>query len=190
LLAAGLADWIVDTPAGGAAALSVVDGPGGPQVLAEVKAEADAVAIDVITPTGRRLALPLEATAVGRWRGPLPDAGPGLYTAMLSTPFGKQRQLYLRRQQTEGEARGLNPALDDWRAAGLIGAWDPAELPRRAGGATATRPIDRSLMALALVLFVTGVGIDRRQSLRAWAWTRRGRAARAQDLVRSRPDWR
>lgn len=163
-LAGGMADWIVGAPAGGAAALSVREGPDGPQVLAELSHHDDAVSMVVTTPKGQTQALPVEAVAAGRWRGPLPDAGPGLYTVVLSTPFGTQRQLYLRRQLAESEARGLHPALDEWQAAGLISAWDPGLAARRAGADAATRPIDRSLIALALALFLCGVALDRLRS--------------------------
>jgi Ca-activated chloride channel homolog len=176
-LTGGMADWIVGAPAGGAAALSVQEGPDGPQVLAELSDHNGAVSMVVTTPTGKMQALPIEAVAAGRWRAPLTDAGPGLYTIVLSTPFGLQRQLYLRRQQAESEVRGLHPALAEWQAAGLIGAWDPGWLARRDGAGAAARPIDRSLLVLALALFLCGLGLDRLRPGNGPATFRSGRPA-------------
>ena len=116
--------------------------------------------IEVNTPTtqGRRLAA--DQVAPGRLRATLPDAGPGFYTFLVSTPLGTQRQLHLRRHRAESEAWGINPALDDWRAAGLIGPWDPVLLARHRGPG-APPPVDRSLMVLGLGLFLSAILVDR-----------------------------
>ncbi|MEJ6000138.1 VWA domain-containing protein [Paucibacter soli] len=176
-LAGGLADWISGTPPGGAAALTVSDLPLGLQLEAEVPPGSDAgiasMAIAVTgpgTPGERRLTMDL--VAPGRLRATLPDTAPGLYTLLSTTQQGLQRQLHLRRQRAESETWGLNPALDSWRKAGLIAAWRPGlPAPDRE---QAPRPPDRTLLALALALFVAGVLLDRlgvgaaRTTARAW----------------------
>jgi uncharacterized membrane protein len=169
-LAGGLADWIVGAQAGAAARLSIADAPGGPQILADVSADDASVTIEVGTPSGQVQVVPVQPVAVGRWRAALPDAGPGLYRVALSTPSGRQRLLHLRRQPVEGEPPGLHPALqDEWRAAGLIRAWDPRWLARRSDAAGDEPAVDRTLLVLALALFLCGVAIDRLQPVRGWA---------------------
>ena len=90
-----------------------------------------------------------------------PDAGAGLYTFLVSTPAGTQRQLHLRRHRAETETWGTNPALDAWRTAGLFGNWDPDFLARHRDRNRNRPPVDRSLVGLALALFLSGVLVDR-----------------------------
>ena len=86
--------------------------------------------------------------------------GAGLHAVLVTTSVGTQRQLHLREHRAETATWGPNPALDAWRADGLVATWDP----RRAGAAgdgPVGRPLDRSLMVLALALFLCGVLVDR-----------------------------
>ncbi len=165
-LAGGLTDWISGTPEGGAVALDVSDLPAGLQVEADVPAGAGrsdpaGVSITVQTPTTRGQLVSTDYVAPGRLRATLPDAGPGLYTFLVSTSLGTQRQLHLRRQRAENEAWGINPALDAWKTAGLVSIWDPGFLARHRDGNRARAPLDRSLVGLALALFLSGVLVDR-----------------------------
>ena len=184
-LAGGLADWVSGTPAGGAAALVVSDLPGGLQVELDTatdipaslrRPDPDRVSIMVNTPTTQGQMLSTELIAPGRLRATLPEAGAGLYTFLLSTPLGTQRQLHLRRQRAESDSSGSNPALADWQAAGLIRPWAPDSIAQQRAEGRLNRPPDRTLIALALALFLAGVLVDRarldetgiKQALRRW----------------------
>jgi uncharacterized membrane protein len=166
-LAGGLTDWISGTPQGGAVALEVSDLPDGLQVEADVQAEAgrsvaDAVSIAVQTPTTPQGQwVPTNYIAPGRLQAKVPDAGSGLYTFLVTTPHGTLRQLHLRRHRAENETWGTNPALDAWRIAGLVNNWNPSLLARHREGNRARPPVDRSLVGLALALFLSGVLVDR-----------------------------
>lgn len=164
-LAGGLADWISGSVQGDATSLSVSDLPAGLQVDADfqalpVRSGTEGISIAVDTPAAPGRALAAEAIAPGRLRATLPDAGPGLYTFVLSSPLGTQRLQHLRRQRTEDRFWGANPALDTWKAAGLVSDWDPAALARRHDDHR-PRPVDRTLVLLGLALFLCGVLIDR-----------------------------
>ncbi|WP_144290020.1 VWA domain-containing protein [Ideonella sp. A 288] len=159
-LAGGLAHWASGTPPGGALRLAVSDGPGALHIEADGPGEA-APSVTVDTPTAQGRTLPMDPAAPGRWQARLPDAGPGLYTFQSATPGGTQRQLHLRRHAAEDRTWGTSPALDAWRAAGLVAAWDPASLAVRHGARPGTGPIDRTLVALALALSLAGVLVDR-----------------------------
>lgn len=165
-LAGGLAGWASGTGPRGALAMTVKDSPAGLQVELELPAgqqlpDTARVSLAVDTPTQTGQVLSLQAVAPGRLRATLPDSDPGLYTFIATTAGGSQRQLHLRRQHAENQAWGTNPALDTWRADGLVSAWDPrAPLPKQPGQRTPRAP-DRSLIALALTLFLIGVLMDR-----------------------------
>jgi len=119
------------------------------------------MSIAVQTPTAQTQPLSMNAVGPGRLQATLPDAGPGLYTFLVSTSFGTRRQLHLRRNRAESETWGTNPAMDAWRTAGLFNDWDPATLLRRRDGERGRLPVDRSLLGLALALFLSGVLVDR-----------------------------
>ena len=160
VLAGGLATWASGTDP--AVALAVSDLPGGLQVEADVEGgpgRSEPVSIAVSTPTTRSRPISAEEVAPGRLRAVLPDAGAGLYTFVVSTAQGTRRQLHLRRHRSESAAWGTNPALEEWRSAGLISPWNPSLLaPRQRGTGVA---LDRSLLALGLLLFMAGVVVDR-----------------------------
>jgi len=171
-LAGGLADWLGGTPPGGALGLRVSDLAEGLQVDLDVLGQGPAgagwgrvdpgsVRLTVNTPKAAEQAVATEAVAPGRLRATLPDAGPGLYTFVLSTPLGTQRQLHLRRQPAEGATWGVSPALARWQAAGLIGPWQPGALVPRHDGPVGQRPVDRWLVGLALLLSLSGILVDR-----------------------------
>ncbi len=165
-LAGGLADWASGAGQGGALALAVKDHAAGLQVDIELPAEtvlsdAGGMALAVDTPTGQGRPLATVAVAPGRLRATLPDDGPGLYTFIVTTARGTQRQLHLRRQRTEDDTWGTHPALAAWRAQGLVSAWDPRALFAPQAGERARPAPDRTLIGLALALFLVGVVIDR-----------------------------
>jgi hypothetical protein len=166
LLAGGLADWSTGTGQGEAYAISVSDFPGGLQVDAELRnpsgqpASQDiSLVVDSPKALGQRVSL--EQIAAGRWRAELPEAGPGLYAFRATTSSGAQRHLHLRRHRGEDTSWGTNPALDEWRRAGLLRDWNPGLLQSLRDGAGITRPFDRTLVGLGLALFLTGIGVDR-----------------------------
>jgi hypothetical protein len=115
----------------------------------------------VTTPATQGQRVPTEHVAPGRLRATVPDAGPGLYTLMVSTALGAQRLLHLRRNRAENDAWGTNPALDAWRTAGLVSNWDPGFMAQQRDENRTRRPVDRSLLGLALALFLSGVLVDR-----------------------------
>ncbi len=162
-LAGGLASWTSGARLNGAGAV-VNRVAGGLQVEAEVPTVsgspvAQAVSIAVDTPTISGRLLDVEHFAAGRVRATLSDAGPGLYTFVVSTPQGVQRQLHLVRQPDEGGTWGTSPALVQWRDAGLITAWEP-DFQTRPRGVEGQR-VDRWLLAVSLALFLCGVVLDR-----------------------------
>lgn len=164
-LAGGLVDWI-GALADQAVALNVSDQADRLRIDGEIASTAlvpDAAALSLVveTPAGRRRTAAIDALAGGRWQAELPAEGPGLYTLLLSTPQGTQRSLHLRRALVEGQAWGVNPELERWRAEGLVDGGDPATIAQSGGAIAARRPPDRSLMLLALALFLAGVLIDR-----------------------------
>jgi uncharacterized membrane protein len=180
-LAGGLAAWISGTTDGAAIALSVFDRATGLQLEADVTGRAgpprtDGVSMTVDTPKAQRRPVTLEPVAPGRLSSTLADDGTGLYTFQVSGPHGTRRQLHLRRQRAEDRTWGTNPALEAWQAEGLVGRWDPLSVAHRGAGDRQDRPVDRSLLGLALVLFLSGVVVDRtrwdsaalRRILRRW----------------------
>ena len=166
LLAGGLADWLSGTSQGRAAALTVSDLPDGLLVEADLPSAAatgdgDPTAIAVTTPTTASQSLRTQAIAPSRVRAMLPDAGAGLYTFVVTTPYGTERRLHLRQRRAESATWGVNPALEGWRAAGLVAMWDPRAIATAGDRQRGSRPLDRSLIALALALFLGGVLVDR-----------------------------
>ncbi len=165
-LAGGLAEWIGGTD--GAVSLTVADLPGALQVEAEVRSglglgqgpgDTAGVSVSVDTPVSQGQMLTPEAVAPGRLRATLPNAGPGLYTFVVSDSHGFRRQLHLRRDRAESEAWGINPAWDAWVASGVVSRWDADNFARHRDDTR--RPADRSWITLALALFVSGVAVDR-----------------------------
>ena len=176
-LAGGLVEWTGGTD--GAVSLTVSDLPGALQVEAEVRvgmglSDAAGVSIAVDTPVSQGQMLRTEAVAPGRLRTTLSNAGPGLYTFVVSDGRGVRRHLHLRRDRAEDAAWGINPALEAWLASGLASRWNADLLaPYRDG---TRRPVDRGWIAIAFALFLSGVLVDRagrlgpgfRQALRRW----------------------
>lgn len=173
-LAGGLATWVSGAPQGAQIGLSVADLPRGLQIDADLpghagRAESDGVSIAVSTPASPGRSIAMDHVGPGRMRAFVPEAGPGLYTFTLSTPLGTQRQLHLRQHRAETETWGINPRLAAWTNDGLVGAWTPGELaPPPSDGSEARLPVDRTLLALALALFLSGVLVDRTRLTRAF----------------------
>ena len=178
-LAGGLADWIGGSSSGAATSVAVSRTSGTLQVdvdVGPIGAPGAAASIAIDTPTTPALPLTADTVAPGRLRASLADAGPGLYTVLVSTPLGTQRHLHLLRNRAENEAWGINPALAQWKAQGLVADGVPGMPPARPGGAATDHPTDRSLIALALFLFMAGVLADRtrpdlaalRAAMRRW----------------------
>jgi hypothetical protein len=164
-LAGGMTDWISGTAQGAELALTVTDLPAGLQIDVDAGTGSPApgsVSIAMQTPAKQDRPVIMDEVALGRLRAMPPDAGPGLYTFQASSPLGTLRQLHLRRSRAENESWGTNPALDAWKTAGLVGVWDPEVLARNRVDGPAPRPADRSLIGLALALFLAGVVVDRR----------------------------
>ena len=165
-LAGGLASWVSGTSQTGAVALTVSDLPNELVVEADLPAgtgglDEAAVSMVVNTPTSRSQPLATERIAPGRLRATLLHAGPGLYDVVANTPLGKQRQLHLRQGRAESRTWGTSPLLQAWKSQGLVKDFDPVQLGRSRDVDRSGRRLDRSLMALALVLFLCGVLVDR-----------------------------
>ena len=163
-LAGGLTEWISGTPQG--AALAVSDLPAGMQIDADVPVVAgapdvDGASIAVKTPTAQDRRVSADYVAPGRLRATLADTDSGLYAFQMSTSLGTERHLHLRRNRTESETFGTNPALYAWKNEGLVSDWNPDFLAQHRFGDRAGRPVDRSLLGLALALFLVGVLVDR-----------------------------
>lgn len=164
-LAGRLADWISAASAA-PAALVVADRSDTMTVQADLPPATtapDAVSITVDSPAAKNLVLSTEVVAPGRLRAVVADSGPGLYRFSLSDPPGAgQTRLHLRRHRAESEYRPMAAAIAAWRREGLIEDWRPELAGRRREPAPGERqPVDRPLVALALALFLAGVGTDR-----------------------------
>jgi Ca-activated chloride channel homolog len=166
-LAGGLAGWVSGAAPGAASALTVADRPGALSFETDV-APVNAApggsgpSITVEAPAAPTRALVSEQVAPGRLRATLPDAGPGLYAFTVSTANGTRRHWHLRSGRAESEAWGTNPALAQWKAAGLVTERKPGQAALvRTGEADLYSPPDRSLVGLALALFLAGVLVDR-----------------------------
>ena len=176
-LAGGLAGWVGGQTPTAAMALKVLDRPEGLSVEVDQADGADgpeqpAPSIVVTTPTGAVQTLAAEPVAPGRMRARLPAAGPGLYALTMATAQGSQRLLHLRRAPLEQRSWGLNAQAQAWRTAGLVTDWDAAALTRPRGG-DRSRPLDRTLVMLALLLMLAGVAVDRLPALALrgrWRW--------------------
>lgn len=193
-LAGGLTEWV-----GSGGALTVLEStaaqPGDwtlaieaprSQPVADAPALAQGLAGGAVmladTPRANGLRLMVDNPAPGRLKVEVPDHGPGLYAFTLTSPdSGAHRHVLLRRAEAEGDAWGVNPALDRWRREGLIGE-RAAFLESTRRGPGGERPIDRGLVALALALSLAAVIVDR--------WTRaqagRGTPRRAASVDRTR----
>lgn len=165
LLAGGLAAWVAgDTPAG-AGSLKVLDRSDGLTIDVEAAAgveaaSASSVSIVVARPTGEAQTVAAEWVAPGRLRARLRDTTPGVYSLTVATPQGTQRWLHLRQAALEARSWGIHPRAQAWREAGLVTDWRAAALTRPRGGER-SRPLDRTLLALSLLLVLTAVAVDR-----------------------------
>jgi Ca-activated chloride channel family protein len=165
-LAGGLTGWISALPSAGSPAMIVTEHPGGVHVDVDFQSGPDwAAAVDatlaVQTPTAQFNLLAVQHTAPGRARAMLPDHGPGVYTLLASNAHGTERLLHLRRDRGEHDAWGTNPAVDTWKTAGLLSDWNPSAMARHHAGQQNQHPLDRSLIGLALLLFLASVIVDR-----------------------------
>jgi len=165
-LAGGLAGWVSGTPRDGDLGVAVTDLPGGLRIDVDLRdatgwADPAGTALRLTTPAGETRSIEGQHVAPGRMQAVFEDEAPGLYTVAVSTPFGTHRLLHLRHNPAEEDAWGTSPAIDAWQRAGLVRDWNPAALaaPRAEIG----RPldVDRSLLALALALFLASVLLDR-----------------------------
>lgn len=167
-LAAGLVDWVGARPGAGSLALSASDRAG--SVLVEVDlhgalgwANTAETSVSMTSPAGRTEFVALDSIAPGRLRATAPDRGPGLYAFVVSSPLGSRRLLHLRSVRAEDRSWGISPDLDAWRRAGLVRNWHvEALMQHRTPNAMLAGSPDRFLIALALVLFLAGVFVDRR----------------------------
>ncbi len=174
-LAGGLADWSAGTAEGEGVALTVSDVPGGLQIDAELPAGANQsdvqdLTVVVNTPTTKGQVLSLEPVGPGRLRAMLRDVGPGLHTFVATDARGTQRHLYLHRQRSENAAWGVNPALETWRSSGLVSPWDPGLIAQFRIDSRDSRPVDRSLVGLGIVLFLSAILVDRASLSKLGFW--------------------
>jgi hypothetical protein len=166
-LAGGLTDWIGGTAGEGTFGLAVSDLPDGLQVDADVRSamgwsHPDGLSIAATIPVLGSRVVAADYVAPGRLRAKLPDAGALLYTFAVSSPLGTKRLLHLRRNRAEDESRGTNPALEEWRSAGLITNWAPGSLGQDRQTSRVLRQPDRWLIGLALAAFLAGILVDRK----------------------------
>jgi Mg-chelatase subunit ChlD len=159
-LAGGLTAWVSGISAGESIGVEVSEAPTALRVdfdLPSALRGAGDVRVTADTPAGKVLPLRPQPIAPGRVRAELPEAGPGLYVFVVSTPIGVHRHQHLRSGPAERRTWGISPAIEQWKAAGLVRDWDGAALGRRRGADL----IDRSLIALALALALAGIVADR-----------------------------
>ncbi len=176
-LVGGLVGWVGGTPRDGLLAVTAIDRTDSLQIDADLRdaegwADPAGASLRVTTPTGEVRDITADYVAPGRLRAMFRDDDSGLYTIALSTSVGAQRLLHLRRNPAEDEAWGMNPALDEWKRDGLVRDWDPAALAAPRTGPGEHADVNRSLIALALALFLAGVLADRSR-LALIPWSRR-----------------
>jgi hypothetical protein len=150
---AGLAVRVVDTPT-------------------DLRVEIDAASNDLWSasgpshvrvrgPSGVEQRLPLMASAPGHWSATLSEAPPGLYSITVESPTGARRVVHLRTAVPERGPPTPSAAIDDWLADGLVQSWSVAGLR----AAVAATPVERNpplaALALALVLFLVALAIER-----------------------------
>ena len=165
-LAGGLVDWASNNPAAGDLGLRLSETSGDLQIDADTRSSAgwDAsrdLAITATTPTGETRTLATDNVAPGRISAKLPATDGGLYTFVLSSSAGTKRLLHLNRHMNEEEGWGTSGAIDEWRRAGLISNWDDAAIEQLRSSIAGRRAPDRWLIGLGVVLFLTGILIDR-----------------------------
>lgn len=166
-LAGGLADWVSGSPGAGRVSLDVSDAPDGLVVEADLQAgglwvTAPQATLSVVTPGSRNRSIALRPVAPGRLAATVPEIEPGAYTLVVSGPAGVQRTLHLRNDRAEQDGWGEDPEVGRWVGEGLVRRWEPSATgPAGLQAAAATRHPDRWLVGLALLLFCTGVVVDR-----------------------------
>lgn len=172
--AGGLASWAAGS-AEGPWALSVVGE--GPSMAIELEGEpAPGLTLAIDTPAAPGPVAVPQALVPGRLRALLPEAGPGLYTVRLGTPQGPRSWPVLRRAPDEAAQFGVAAELDGWRKAGWVQPWDAQQSPRTPPPHGGRPPPDRTLLALALLLSLAGVVVERASAFSGrWrlAWPRR-----------------
>ncbi len=169
-LAGGLVGWV--QPAGDpmGIAVSVSDRPTVLDINVDVAdgGRWDASpegSVRVRQPSGQVTEQPLVVAGPGRMSTEVDQPADGLYTLAVSTARGSQRVLHLRQPRRELGALHANPEIATWRASGLVRDWSPNEF--RAALRSA-RPAVRSpvrAIALALVLFLLALLVDRGKSV-------------------------
>jgi len=165
-LAGGLVEWVSNTPSAGALGLGLSRRGVDLRIDADARSRAGwrapgDLAITATTPTGETRTLATDNVAPGRISATLPGTDAGLYRFVLSSSAGTQRLLHLNRHIEEDESWGTSHAIDEWQRAGLLRNWDDASVEQLRSGIAGRRDPDRGLIGLGLVLFLTGVLIDR-----------------------------
>lgn len=165
-LVGGLAGWVSGTPRDGALGVAVTDLADGLRIDVDLRdatgwADPAGTTLRLTTPSGETRPVASRYVAPGRLQAVVGDDAPGLYTVAASTAFGTQRLLHLRRNPAEEDSWGTSPAIDEWKRAGLVRDWNPAALAKPRSETARRLDVDRSLLALALALFLAGVLLDR-----------------------------
>jgi Mg-chelatase subunit ChlD len=166
-LAGGLAAWVSGSRGAGPLALSVSDAPDGLLIEADLQvagawAPGEQATLSVVTPEGVSRSFEMSPVAPGRLQARIPETAPGAYTLVVSGPDGVQRALHLRSGWAEQDGWGEAPEVEQWLRDGLVRRWDPASpAGARLAAAALTANPDRWLLGFALLLFCTGVVVDR-----------------------------
>jgi Ca-activated chloride channel family protein len=165
-LAGGLVEWVSSPHAEGGPTVQVTDLPR--SVRVDVDSAQDgkwAASIDgrvrIQYPSGRAVQRVLIQTAPGRATAEIPGDGPGLYTITVDAGGLASRVVHLREPRRELAATGPNPAIDEWRRAGLVRDWSPAALNEVLGALPSTERSPSRALLVAMALFVLGVLVDR-----------------------------
>jgi hypothetical protein len=157
--ASGLAAWV--SGAVGPAVIAVTEDADGLIVdvdLPDAPPGSAAASLDFVSPSGRRGAVPLRVDAPGRLRGLVPSAEAGAWTLVASVGGATARTVHLRDARVEEEGWGVDPAVERWRAAGLVhdvGRPPPDRVLDR------ERSPDPRWLVAALVLAVAAIVVDR-----------------------------
>jgi hypothetical protein len=162
-----LVDWVGRGSAQGAdLSVTVADLAGALRVEVEAGSAAAwrtpaEARLRVLTPSGAVFDTPLAATAPGRMGAQVPASDAGVYALTVITPDRLRTLRHLRAASPELGPVEPSAEIGAWQREGLVGQWSGAELQRTVEELTDHRQIPSRALALALVLFLLGLVVER-----------------------------
>lgn len=164
--AGGLVDWSGRNTAVARSVLRVTELPGRLHVSIDAAHEGRwsapaSATLSVRRPSGRREEMPMRPEGPGRLGAAIADPEPGLHEFTVTSAGGTSRGFHLHQPLRELDRTGPNPEFADWERERLLQRWSPAAIAQLAAK---MQPRDRppaKALALALLLLVAAVLVDR-----------------------------